>query len=162
MDHNNRTTQFTDPRLNSQVLNALLQKQPRPSTATTAVPSSPPSLTTVSVNPSVATTNTTSVATPVSTISTTVAVNNRNNTQTSESNTRSPRPVIVSSTIVSTPAVIPTTDSTPAESPPNSQESGDFIPKFRRDLASKLKVLKTELLAMQPQSGHCRLEVCVL
>lgn len=160
VDHNNRTTQFTDPRLNSQILTALLQKQQRPATATAAVTNSPPSLPAVSINAPTTVTNTTSVSTPpVSTTSTAVTVSNRSNTQTSESNTRTPRPVIMSVTTVSSPAVIPSTDSTQTESPPNSQESTDFIPKFRRDLASKLKVLRTELTAMQPQSGHCRLEV---
>lgn len=38
-------------------------------------------------------------------------------------------------------------------------EGNDLLPKYRRDLASKLKMLRTELFALQPQSGHCRLEV---
>ncbi|KAL1489157.1 hypothetical protein ABEB36_014098 [Hypothenemus hampei] len=35
----------------------------------------------------------------------------------------------------------------------------EHLPKYRRDLVAKLKVLRAELTAMQPQSGHCRLEV---
>ncbi|XP_044253822.1 E3 ubiquitin-protein ligase SMURF2 [Tribolium madens] len=35
----------------------------------------------------------------------------------------------------------------------------DHLPKYRRDLVAKLKTLRAELTALQPQSGHCRLEV---
>lgn len=33
------------------------------------------------------------------------------------------------------------------------------LPKYRRDLVGKLRALRSELQALQPQSGHCRLEV---
>nr|CAI5817387.1 unnamed protein product [Callosobruchus analis] len=36
---------------------------------------------------------------------------------------------------------------------------GEHLPRYRRDLVAKLKVLRAELQALQPQSGHCRLEV---
>ena len=36
---------------------------------------------------------------------------------------------------------------------------GEILPKYKRDLVSKLRMLKAELHALQPQSGHCRLEV---
>jgi len=35
----------------------------------------------------------------------------------------------------------------------------DELPQYKRDLVAKMKVLRTELSAMQPPSGHCRLEV---
>ena len=35
----------------------------------------------------------------------------------------------------------------------------EILPKYRRDLVAKMKVLKAELSTLQPQSGHCRLEV---
>jgi hypothetical protein len=35
----------------------------------------------------------------------------------------------------------------------------DSLPKYRRDLVAKLKCLRAELHALQPQTGHCRLEV---
>lgn len=35
----------------------------------------------------------------------------------------------------------------------------EHLPKYRRDLVAKLKVLRAELTTLQPQSGHCRLEV---
>lgn len=35
----------------------------------------------------------------------------------------------------------------------------ELLPKYKRDLVAKLKCLRAELNALQPQSGHCRLEV---
>lgn len=68
-----------------------------------------------------------------------------------------------------------TTDSTPTSSrqaveasprpaPPNDLPQGlldgtEFLPKYRRDLVAKMRGLRSELQALQPQSGHCRLEV---
>uniref|UniRef100_A0AAY4ABJ4 E3 ubiquitin-protein ligase n=1 Tax=Denticeps clupeoides TaxID=299321 RepID=A0AAY4ABJ4_9TELE len=34
------------------------------------------------------------------------------------------------------------------------------VPKYKRDLVHKLKVLRLELSQQQPQAGHCRIEVC--
>ncbi|KAF3852328.1 hypothetical protein F7725_005683 [Dissostichus mawsoni] len=34
------------------------------------------------------------------------------------------------------------------------------VPKYKRDLVQKLKILRQELSAQQPQAGHCRIEVC--
>lgn len=39
------------------------------------------------------------------------------------------------------------------------ESSPEALPKYKRDLVAKMKVLKSELAALQPQSGHCRLEV---
>ncbi|GAB6031183.1 E3 ubiquitin-protein ligase smurf2, variant 3 [Chamberlinius hualienensis] len=33
------------------------------------------------------------------------------------------------------------------------------LPKYKRDLVQKMKTLRAELQSLQPQSGHCRLEV---
>ncbi|KAJ8037541.1 E3 ubiquitin-protein ligase SMURF2 [Holothuria leucospilota] len=33
------------------------------------------------------------------------------------------------------------------------------VPKYKRDLVQKMKVLHTELLGLRPQTGHCRIEV---
>ncbi len=33
------------------------------------------------------------------------------------------------------------------------------LPKYKRDLVAKMKVLRQDLGPLQPQSGHCRLEV---
>ena len=35
----------------------------------------------------------------------------------------------------------------------------DELPQYKRDLVAKMKVLRLELSALQPPSGHCRLEV---
>ena len=35
----------------------------------------------------------------------------------------------------------------------------EALPRYKRDLVAKMKILRAELQAMQPQSGHCRLEV---
>jgi len=37
--------------------------------------------------------------------------------------------------------------------------SPDILPRYKRDLVAKMKVLRTELNNLQPGSGHCRLEV---
>ncbi len=34
------------------------------------------------------------------------------------------------------------------------------VPKYKRDLVQKLKILRQELSQQQPQAGHCRIEVC--
>jgi E3 ubiquitin ligase SMURF1/2 len=41
--------------------------------------------------------------------------------------------------------------------PDEKQE--EALPRYKRDLVAKIKILRTELQTMQPQSGHCRLEV---
>jgi len=38
-------------------------------------------------------------------------------------------------------------------------ENEESLPKYKRDLVAKMKVLRSELSSLQPQSGHCRLEV---
>ena len=38
-------------------------------------------------------------------------------------------------------------------------DTDECLPKYRRDLVAKLKVLRAELQCLQPQSGHCRLDV---
>lgn len=42
---------------------------------------------------------------------------------------------------------------------PQGLEGAESLPKYRRDLDVKLRALRTDLQSMQPQSGHCRLEV---
>lgn len=50
-----------------------------------------------------------------------------------------------------------TTGSTIPDLPVGLLESE--LPKYRRDLVGKLRALRSELQTLQPQSGHCRLEV---
>ena len=40
-----------------------------------------------------------------------------------------------------------------------NKENESPLPKYKRDLVQKMKVLRQELQAMQPQAGHCRIEV---
>lgn len=42
---------------------------------------------------------------------------------------------------------------------PKDLLDSESLPKYKRDLVAKQKVLRAELQALQPQSGHCRLEV---
>ncbi len=37
--------------------------------------------------------------------------------------------------------------------------SSEALPKYKRDLVAKMQLLRQELQSLQPQSGHCRLEV---
>jgi len=36
---------------------------------------------------------------------------------------------------------------------------GEILPRYKRDLVAKMKMFRSELNKLQPQSGHCRLEV---
>eukprot|EP00095_Tigriopus_kingsejongensis_P011506 maker-scaffold56_size446035-snap-gene-3.36 protein:Tk11506 transcript:maker-scaffold56_size446035-snap-gene-3.36-mRNA-1 annotation:"e3 ubiquitin-protein ligase smurf1 isoform x1" len=40
-----------------------------------------------------------------------------------------------------------------------SHHDNEVLPKYKRDLVAKIKLLRQELQSQQPQSGHCRLEV---
>ncbi|XP_076803668.1 E3 ubiquitin-protein ligase SMURF2-like isoform X2 [Clavelina lepadiformis] len=42
---------------------------------------------------------------------------------------------------------------------PDAIEPDSQLPRYKRDLVHKLKILRTELQSHQPQTGHCRLEV---
>ena len=42
---------------------------------------------------------------------------------------------------------------------PGAVNNLDELPQYKRDLVAKMKVLRLELSALQPPSGHCRLEV---
>ncbi|KAK4319419.1 hypothetical protein Pmani_009653 [Petrolisthes manimaculis] len=76
------------------------------------------------------------VTTSVSSSNPVVLQNNSTNLQIS-SNNNTPRP--------KDPAVI--------------DMEGDCLPKYKRDLVAKMKVLRAELQCLQPQSGHCRLDI---
>lgn len=41
----------------------------------------------------------------------------------------------------------------------NNNLDNEVLPKYKRDLVAKIKLLRQELTSQQPQSGHCRLEV---
>lgn len=129
VDHNNRTTQFTDPRLNTQVLTSALRRQTTQATTTngSGPTTSPP-------------TAAPSTPAPVSALS--------------------PTPSTVAA--LSPPASIASTSSpraAPADLPQGLLDGTELLPKYRRDLVGKMRALRNELQALQPQSGHCRLEV---
>uniref|UniRef100_A0A8C7VQW4 HECT-type E3 ubiquitin transferase n=1 Tax=Oncorhynchus mykiss TaxID=8022 RepID=A0A8C7VQW4_ONCMY len=50
----------------------------------------------------------------------------------------------------------------PALSPAQLPDEAECltVPKYKRDLVQKLKILRQELSNQQPQAGHCRIEVC--
>lgn len=135
VDHNNRTTQFTDPRLNTQILNNILK---RVNTTTTTTPSA-----STSNNNSV-------IATPAATGTVTTATVNSTPVTVTSPGAAAPQ----------NPAVSPQTRRATTEDLPQGLINDcDHLPKYRRDLVQKLKGLRAELTALQPQSGHCRLEV---
>ena len=41
----------------------------------------------------------------------------------------------------------------------SDKENENPVPKYKRDLVHKMKILKQEFTSLQPQGGHCRLEV---
>ena len=55
----------------------------------------------------------------------------------------------------------PVPDSITRETPGggDSADQDSPLPKYKRDLVQKMKVLRGELQQMQPQAGHCRVEV---
>lgn len=46
-----------------------------------------------------------------------------------------------------------------ADLPQGLLDGAELLPKYRRDLVGKMRALRADLQALQPQSGHCRLEV---
>jgi len=70
------------------------------------------------------------------------------------------RPPITSTPSSSTPTTPLITASKPGRGLLEiSSCSPDILPRYKRDLVAKMKVLRTELNSLQPGSGHCRLEV---
>lgn len=122
VNHNNRTTQFTDPRLNGQVLNALRRSAAQNATSGGAQPQ-------VSNGPT--------------------AIIRPNNVIEHRSN-------VITNPAVSGGLTSPQQNTIPDL--PIGLLEGD-LPKYRRDLVGKLRALRSELQTLQPQSGHCRLEV---
>lgn len=103
-----------------------------------STPVSPTSVPTSSINNSISVSSERSgvTTTSVSSSNTVVLQNNSTNLQISTSN-NTPGP--------KEPAVI--------------EMDSDCLPKYKRDLVAKMKVLRAELQCLQPQSGHCRLDI---
>lgn len=133
VDHNNRTTQFTDPRLSG----SILQMIRRGGSVPPATPNTTPSVGTATP----AATPTTAAA-PPATVAPIATPNTGGTTSTATTPHRSTAQHIV----------VP-------DLPQGLLEGADLLPKYRRDLVGKMRALRSELQTMQPQSGHCRLEV---
>lgn len=154
VDHNNRTTQFTDPRLNGHILQ-IIRKQAQP-----PVGQSTPSAT---VGSGCSSSN------PVSA----TALSSLSGAGPQVSNGVPPTVVPGSSRLMMGPeasasgsnglSVDTTPHRTPASNLPDLPQGlldgAESLPKYRRDLVGKIRSLRVELQASQPQSGHCRLEV---
>ncbi|KAJ3624651.1 hypothetical protein MTP99_018256 [Tenebrio molitor] len=139
VDHNNRTTQFTDPRLNTQILNNILRRASTTSAPTATTNKTTTTTTTVEATTTTATSTTTTTATTTTTTPTVALTNGQAAPQ--------------------NPAPLSPRTRLGEELPQGLLNDCEHLPKYRRDLVAKLKALRAELTALQPQSGHCRLEV---
>lgn len=153
VDHNNRTTQFTDPRLNGQILNMIRRQNvnERPSNGQPAV-----AVTVVQQSVSAGGQQQQQVLTneQVTRGSTVEGSGAPPHTLsgTPKPNGPPPHPQLQHPAISNGHNI-------PADLPQALLECAELLPKYRRDLVGKLKALRTELQTFQPQSGHCRLEV---
>ncbi|XP_005187435.2 E3 ubiquitin-protein ligase Smurf1 [Musca domestica] len=152
VDHNNRTTQFTDPRLNGNILQLIRRGVVAPGNASSTSANS---------------NNSGNIASPAAANS---SAGSGNGSIIQHLSPAASHPLAGSATSgVASSAVttangaphirIPEGRAVPADLPQGLLEGADLLPKYRRDLVGKLRALRTELQALQPQSGHCRLEV---
>ncbi|EFN81984.1 E3 ubiquitin-protein ligase Smurf1 [Harpegnathos saltator] len=137
VDHNNRTTQFTDPRLSSQIISNLLNRRQNNNVNNQTTN-----------NASNSTTSETAEADTTS--SPIVQPNTPQQSTRNENGSNNNSPTMES--------VRPQNAQTVSELPKELMDN-ELLPKYKRDLVAKLKCLRAELNALQPQSGHCRLEV---
>ncbi|CAH2002554.1 unnamed protein product [Acanthoscelides obtectus] len=96
--------------------------------------------------------STTTIASPAATGATTTVPTIT--TTTTTASTTSGVPTDTTTVITRAASSVPSDDL-----PQGLINEGEHLPRYRRDLVAKLKVLRAELQALQPQSGHCRLEV---
>ena len=160
VDHNLRTTQFTDPRLTGANLQRLLEKyadakRQRHEARRRSNNDAPPPT---------ATTNGAAAATAAASVAAAATTTNGN-----VSNVRA---TTADNTVVMPPNPAPQQQAQPEERVPissannsrndvtkNGKSDVDALPKYKRDLVAKIKVLRQDLSGLQPPSGHCRLEV---
>lgn len=181
VDHNNRTTQFTDPRLNGNILqlirrgvvpattnNGSSSNHSNSHTGSASTPNTPGSGGTTSSSGggsvSVGSGNGSIIQhlSPASSHplagGTVVTANTSNTSNNTPHRSAGSNNTVSTTTTITT--IIPTEGrAVPADLPQGLLEGADLLPKYRRDLVGKLRALRTELQALQPQSGHCRLEV---
>lgn len=72
-----------------------------------------------------------------------------------ESSTSAPTPTPTPAATAGSSTVL----STSTSGPQSIENDSECLPKYRRDLVAKQKILRAELNLLQPQSGHCRFEV---
>lgn len=157
VDHNNRTTQFTDPRLSSAIIQRLYKRQNQQNQATSQVLPQSTVITNEAVVDSVPPVGTAADRDNINT------TNNNTNASLNNTNNSSSRPV---QSHVRTPGDGASDESTTTSVPatpvipiPPADPDSEGLPKYKRDLVAKQRILRAELQALQPQSGHCRLEV---
>ncbi|XP_029044863.1 E3 ubiquitin-protein ligase SMURF1 [Osmia bicornis bicornis] len=140
VDHNNRTTQFTDPRLSSQIISNILNRRQNSTTNQTTSSSNNSPAPTPANEPAEA-------ETPIS--------------PNIQCNTVQPRPRTENGSNNNSPPVENTSvqNAQTVSELPKELMDNELLPKYKRDLVAKLKCLRAELNTLQPQSGHCRLEV---
>ncbi|XP_038111445.1 E3 ubiquitin-protein ligase SMURF2 [Culex quinquefasciatus] len=160
VDHNNRTTQFTDPRLNGHILHAIRKVPPgtpqQASPAAVATPGPSPA----AAGPSGCSASAAALMAALSGAGPQVS----NGTPSGGGGYRlgSAEPAGAATGSNGLPM-----DSTPHRTPPSNipdlpqglLDGAELLPKYRRDLVGKIRSLRAELQTLQPQSGHCRLEV---
>ncbi|XP_001606601.2 E3 ubiquitin-protein ligase SMURF2 [Nasonia vitripennis] len=144
VDHNNRTTQFTDPRLSTQIINNLLKRQ---NGTTTQQTNSNNAAAPTRTEPAGATT------TPATAVAAAQPATPQNVNQ------QRPRAEGASNNNTPTTETPPTPNGQTVSDLPKELMESELLPKYKRDLVAKLKCLRAELNALQPQTGHCRLEV---
>ncbi|XP_055592000.1 E3 ubiquitin-protein ligase SMURF2 [Uranotaenia lowii] len=145
VDHNNRTTQFTDPRLNGHILHIIRkQTQPPPVTAATGSAACPSAVNGSSLNAL-------SGAGP--------QVSNGGVPPGAPSNSRLIMTAEAANPMDCTPHRTVQHSSNITDLPQGLLDGAELLPKYRRDLVGKIRSLRAELQTLQPQSGHCRLEV---
>uniref|UniRef100_A0A182JV31 HECT-type E3 ubiquitin transferase n=1 Tax=Anopheles christyi TaxID=43041 RepID=A0A182JV31_9DIPT len=153
VDHNNRTTQFTDPRINMHILQMIRRQN-----SATASPPSTAATTTASTN------GCSSVAlSPLSGAGPQVP-NGGSGGGTSRHAAALAEAVnaIANGDLLhhnSQRSIATTVSHNIPDLPQGLMDSADLLPKYRRDLVGKIRALRQELQLLQPQSGHCRLEV---
>ncbi|XP_067626943.1 E3 ubiquitin-protein ligase Smurf1 [Eurosta solidaginis] len=142
VDHNNRTTQFTDPRFNCNILQ-MIRRGTLSNTGNSSSITGPPAVSTG--NGSIVQQLSPASSHPLSAGNSAGAIGNGNSASGGSS---TPHRIANSSSIAP-----------PADLPQGLLEGAELLPKYRRDLVGKMRALRTELQTLQPQSGHCRLEV---
>lgn len=165
VDHNNRTTQFTDPRLNGHIINQLRQHSVDvgATTVASAASSSGGDAQASSHGPVQQQQQQHHNQHQHQHLGQHHQSNNHQQQQQQQQPHNHPHAVAMSNNNTTAALQQPQPPHQqpppPADLPRGLLDGNELLPKYRRDLVSKMRSLRIELLALQPQSGHCRLEV---